>query len=121
MHLVGYNTVYEIMQRMNNNNNNKKMCNRGKNSHISEAQYCRNLKYNNICNRVCTTLWRFISALCKVGSVTGQYGQKPKWDTHVLNMYITLKVLEVLLKIADKPGGQFITLYKAGYVVCQYN
>jgi len=66
-------------------------------------------------------LWRFTSASCKVSSVTGQYGQKPKWDKHVLNMYITLKVLEVLLKIADKHGSQFITLNKAGYAVCQYD
>lgn len=92
-----------------------------KNSQISEAQYWKNLKYNHMFNRFCAILWQSNSAFCKAGSVIGQYGQKPKWGTHVMNMYIILNVREVWLKIADKHGSQFITLYKAGYALCQYN
>jgi hypothetical protein len=66
-------------------------------------------------------LWHPTSAVCKICSVIGQYGQKPKWGTHVMNIYIILNVTEVWLKITDKHGSQFITLYKAGYAVRQYN
>jgi hypothetical protein len=88
-----------------------------KNSQISEAQYCTNLKYNHIFNRVCAILWQSTSAFCKVGSLIGQYGQKLNWGTHVMNMYVILNVREVWLKSADKHGSQFITLYKAGYAL----